>query len=290
MIPVYYPDAGRRFVLHWSTDDRRGRIALATSEASLQHLARRIFDDSPHAEIKALLEVELVAPSRKLCREVAEKERKREVDTFMHDVCCHVERVREAGKPLPPLFAKCEEYVVDPRDIDEDDETSVEDQMKARVENDPEHYSCAACTDSIRLVGITKEQLYDQYFERWCAEVNTTGYAPARVNPKQPQPAESRARLAGDDETLGAAVANFWDHSQGGHLASPDAAFGNDSLLFFYVEVRELGAMPYVSMLQAAREVEVAKRKAREERGARKHDDQKAEVIAKTIAFFGGSP
>lgn len=226
---VWNPISGRWFILHWWTDDDRGHLAFASTEESLRAVAKDVFTKEPHAKCKALLEIEAVAPSDRMSRMAAEHDLREAIQTFCYGVFAQLAEARDAGKALPPMFEPCGKY--------EPDEDGKDDDWERR-----NHYSCKkCCLNAIRLVGMTKGDLYAQFHEGWDL-VTRPPRRGASKGPKQHERAESNAVKASDGEPLWFAHANFGPHAGGVELHEVDLTEGEeyrpkglsgDTLFFF---------------------------------------------------------
>jgi hypothetical protein len=197
---VYNPSAGRTFMLHWWTEHDRGHVAFASTRQALLDVARGVFEMEPNAKTKAILEIEFVAPSDRMNQIAAKYDYQDRVESLFHDFMSRITEAASAGLAVPPPFYVCEKY--EPEEEAKEDDDWMEDC----------HYSCTNCTSKIRLVGMTKEDLYVNFYDDWSATKPHENY-PKRKG--QPSRVVSCARKASDDEPLWYARANF-GHHQGG--------------------------------------------------------------------------
>jgi hypothetical protein len=277
IIPVDYPFGGRRLLLRWWTEHERGHVVIAASESALLATARRVFHDNPDAEIKDALDVEIVAPSKRLEQLAAVCIRREEVFHFHYMVCVHVDAAGKAGFPLPSPFARCETF-------EPDDEESSPDSW-AR----DNHFGCRHCRSRVRLVGLTPEELFDRYAVNW-AEVRPGRAPDVRIRRNAGAMRHvSHAEPAGNDEPLWWARKNFGHHAGGVEFEEVDidagvttdhgytpACLTGDAMFFF----RRLGevAKDTRAKIEAALAVE---RKAHEEKYEKsvkeRHEDREKE-------------
>lgn len=282
--------SGRWLVLHWWTDDERGHLVFAKNEKSLRHLASAVFSKHTDAEVRAVLHIELVAPSDKMVALAREHDEIEKADTFFFEVTSQLRMILEAGKPLPPPFAICDRYV----SSDPDEEPTA-----SNVEG---HYDCVNCEYSF-VLGMTKRELYARYHERW----NKIFHKPQRpFKPSRPEPkrVESRAPKAADDEPLWFALANFGHHAGGVELHEVDLSdpsyrprcLSSEALFFFrLLDTDDLLMEELAAKVKDAadREREVCERRDAERKRAREAEE--AQRIEQVIAFFSdatchGSP
>ncbi len=271
---VYYPHGGRRFLLHWWTYDDRGHVILATTERSLQAVAARVFDENTDAEIKALCEIDIVAPPVLLCALASGHVLQARIFAFHREVIRYLRDAAEAGRPLPSPFAVCSDYLPD-------EEVGMDVTEWARST----HYSCTHCVDTIQLVGLTPLELYERYHMAWRKLHPEAEY----INPKL---VESRAPRALDNEPLWCACAEFGHHASGIVLNALDLDEAPsflrlfDRVLFFFRRVRDLEPATMQATLDALK-IAAEERRARLEQeriATRKCNDDA--VIEETIAFF----
>ncbi len=278
---VYYPSGGKMLLLHWWTYDDRGHVVLSPTEHSLRAAAEHIFDKHPDAEIKAYCEIEVVAPSARMCILAAEHTLRESIDSFHGEVVFRVREAIGAGRALPPQFTLCPGY----QPVEEqDDETGASQQWAAE-----RHYDCRHCRETIVLVGMTPAQLYARYHTAW-----------QKVHPKRehhdPKHVLSRATPAHDGEPMWIACADFGHHSSGVALDDVDleamelhrTAALSDRVLFFFRRGRDLDPTALQERLGQAK-AETAERRTRYELERRAQRDRETHNdIEATIAFFAG--
>jgi hypothetical protein len=277
MIPVDYPHGGRRLLLRWWTDHDRGHVIIAKSRNALLATACRVFHDNPDAEIKDALDVEIVAPSKRLEQLAVICIRREEVFNFHYMVCVHVDAAGKAGFSLPSPFARCETF-------ESGDEESSPDSW-AR----DNHFGCRHCRARVRLVGLTPEELFDRYAADW-AEVRPGRAPDVRVHRQAgAMRYVSHAEPARDDEPLWWVRKNFGHHAGGvefeevnidagvttDHGYTP-ACLTGDAMFFF----RRLGEVDQATRAGIDR-VLLAKKKASEEKYEKsvkeRHEDREKE-------------
>ena len=253
---VDYPLGGRRFLLHWWTQDDRGHVVIAESERSLLAASKRVFAENPDAEIKAMCEVEIVAPPDRFEKLAALCARQEAIGEFHFMTCSRLHDAHEAGLEIPPPFAFCEMF-------EKDDEDALPDSW-AR-EN---HYNCKHCKSRVRLVGMTPEELYAQHAEAWYAL-----HSDDRRNRSDSKKMKSRAARASDADADGLwyARSNFGHHAGGIELREvdlerdvylsdgvPTPSFTpscfTEQLMFFFKRLSELDRSKAEAILAAEKE------------------------------------
>ena len=270
-IRVYYPHGGRHFLLNWTTDHDRGHLLVARSEAALRHAFRAILVELP--EILALSEVEIVAPSRRLRFEAAEKAYLEEVDSFARQVSWRLRKVYDKRGRMPAPFLPCDRY--DSRYDDRGEELNVPIDV---------HYDCKNCVEGVRLIDFTKEWLHERFSERWRREISDEFLSWRDDDPKL---AVSLAREAHDDEPVMAVVGNYGHHEAGVHIGEPRFG-GCDPILFTFVLVRDPDPASYVAQVDALRaEREVAHERERDRR-VKEMSLEEDKEIENVCRFFGG--
>ncbi len=199
-LKVYNPIAGRWFILHWWTDHDRGHLTFAKTVDELRTSARSVFTKEPYAECKGIYEIEMVGPSEKMHRLSDKHDRIQTVDTFYYEIANRVGEVIKSGKKPPPPFEVCK--VFEPKDE--------EDQAKDEWAGE-RHYDCKNCDMKLKM-GMTRDELYTKYAERWQKANPPYKHKPS---PKVPQRSLSLAPPAADDEKLWFAYGNFGHHAGG---------------------------------------------------------------------------
>src|SRR5277367_1385392 len=228
---VYYPFGGRVLLLHWYTYEDRGHVVLAKSQRALRATAMTVFTENPNAEIKALCEIDVVAPSNRLEKIVTESVRLENIRSFHLEVSFCLDSVLEAGLALPFPFAECTEYK--PSDDFDADEWATK-----------RHYQCENCEARIRLEEFSPEAFYNRYAEAWRV------LYPQQTH-RDPRRGPSRAARASDDDELWFAEAMFGHHSSGVELKPINldeikesaGMFFSDRAMFFFKRVRELDSV-----------------------------------------------
>jgi len=276
---VYYPGGGRFLLLHWWTYDERGHVILAPTERSLRDVSVRVFARHPDAEIKDYCEVEIVAPSARLCALAAESAQHARVANFHEEIVHRMGAVLKAGKELPPPFERCTNY--EPEDPSEADGDQKEWEQST-------HYDCRHCRHTIRLVGMTPVELYDRYSELWRQAYPLREHA-------DPRRVLSRAVSASDDERIWCAVAAFGPHASGVSLNEVDMQDAvrcfpsslSDSALFFFRRRRVLDSTAMTTALEAAMAEHKARREQRERDERAEYERKVRQEIENTLWFFG---
>jgi len=274
-LPVYYPFGGRRCIMHWWTYDLRGHIAIARDERSLLAMAVSIFEEHPNAEIKAMTEIEIVGPSKKLEHMAAVSARGEAVLMFHHMICASMDDVLKDGRELPPPFARCEKYApqsyMNEKDIDEF--------TRER------HLFCENCYSRIVLVGMTPVEFHDRYADAWYARHPEHRFEKGVDRRRVP----SRATSARDDDaSIWYAAAQFGDHAPGIELrpVDPEAFRWEDNVLFFFKRLRELDVTKPSAVLRAAKEALEAERQRREDADKRARAEHERRQLDELVDFF----
>lgn len=272
---VRMPLGGRRLMLRWWTDDKRGHIVLARCRRAIEETAARIFAEDFDAKITHYEMIDLVAPSPRMQAAARESNRHDRIFKFHREIASAIETVMKAGHAIPGPFARCTEYAPD-------ESVDINEWARAR------HYGCDNCVDTLRLInGVTPESLYETYYDAWCAAQPA---GPHWCSRDLKGLYMSRAPVAQDGEPLRYAYADFGHHASGIELqtvsASDDAHAIHSDVLFFYrhlgqLKTGALTAMSKKAMADAARESD---RRAKERTEERDRTDQQR--IAATIAFF----
>jgi hypothetical protein len=283
---VYNPLAGRWFVLHWWTNSERGHLAFASTGEALKHVAAGIFKENPDAVVKAIIEIEVVAPTDRMS-EIAEKHDVREkADALYYDVFGRLAEARDAGKKLPPQFVKCAKY--EPHEGVDKDEWAAS-----------KHYGCNNCHNGICMVGMTKGDLYAKYHDEWVETYAKQRHVSRKGHPER---MPSKAEKAVDGEKLWFAHANFGHHAGGVELHEVDLSEGDpeeewtcrpkclttDTLFFFRLIDKVTGpiADDINATIKAAKAVAKEEDRQREAKRKKEHEEEVAQRVRSVIDFF----
>ena len=224
-LKVYYPYGGKHYMLHCHTNDTQGVVLLAKSKAALDLVANRFLLKNDDATIKSAWIIEMVSPSDELVETARLDQIKSDIYLFKMDVTFRLKSLMDSGKSLPTQFEECISYESYSEDSDyTPDEWSIE-----------KHYGCKNCSDKIRFVKLTAEDLYYKYNKSW-----------REIFPHLPYKNKllrvSQAVKANDGE-------KFWCAIGGGvTLNAVDAAIINlnlDDTLFYYRQIEELNIDSY---------------------------------------------
>lgn len=285
---VYYPGGGKLLLLHWWTYDERGHVVLAPTERDLQAIAKRVFDEHTDAEIRAYCEIDVVAPSARLCALAVAHTLRENIESFHLEVLLPMREALSEGKELPAPFARCASY--EPYEPEENPSPEHEEWLRST------HYGCRNCRETVQLVGMTPAELYARYHAAW-RETH-----PVREHNDRKR-VVSRAPAALDDEPLWAACADFGHHASGivlgaidldedpsctinGQPSSSRPAALSDRVLFFFRRGVDRDPGIFQAMLDQAK-VAAEKRQTdwSDEQGAERERETR-ERIDGTIAFF----
>lgn len=277
-LKVYYPHGGPHFLLYWWTYNERGHVILSRTEGGIEPAIMRVSKEHTDAEIRAFMEIDIVAPSKAQCELAAAFALKDRIAAFHHEVIWRLREVIKSKKPLPSQFVLCTKYETDEDDAVNKDEWANET-----------HYSCKNCYETIRLVDMTKEELYAKYHEAWEKLFPLKRY----VDPKR---VLSRATPAKDDEELYFADAVFGHHCSGIELNPVDRTISladywpahlTSHLLFLFRKTRDLDAKKFQSILERQQRAREDFRKQTEKaRVARQKKEERAQIEA-VLSFFG---
>lgn len=263
--------AGRFFLLHWWTYNERGHIVLARRPASILAAFERILEDHPDAEVRAYMKVKVVGPSNRLCVLGERADRNKEVMRFRCEVWSQLYEARKRGLELPKQFTTCELYEPDPDD---------EHTEWARER----HFGCRNCHDTIRLEGMTLDELYDQHIVGW-----------RKIHPDYPHDdrrVESPAPPAGDDEPFWYARANLGNHSGGIELKEVDFEtaeyFPPEDVLFFFRPFASLDTAWFNELLKIAQKSHEEESERMEAVRLELREEEEKREAEQTVAFFRG--
>lgn len=275
-LKVYYPHGGHHFLLHWWTYNERGHVVLARTEGSVYSTATSVFRKHSDAEVRAYSEVEIVAPSALMCKRAAEFDLQESISSFHQQIVYRLNDVVKGGKELPLQFEMCEAF--EPKDLDG---------APCDWANET-HYSCKNCTDKIKMIGMTKEELHAKYSSTW------KKLSPSKIYIDKNK-VLSRAAPAKDNEELHYAKAEFGHHSSGieldrMNLSKFDPTYRPEYLtgrvIFFYRKVRDLDAAPLQLMLDQQRQAIQERKAIGERQRIAKREQDKRNDIELTLSLF----
>jgi hypothetical protein len=274
-VRVYYPHGGHHFCLRWWTDDDRGHVVLARTERSLLAAAKRVFDAHPDAEIRGYSEIDIVAPPKRLEALIVEEKRRERVRFFHLEVACRVRELADAGRDLPPMFARCTKY--EPKDASDA-------QHEVYTER---HYDCRHCIEGICLVGVTPDEFCERYYATW-----TATQALVKPTPQQSKRLPSRAPRTRDAPHLHYAYPMFGPHSSGVEF---DKIVGkrtpsHDEVLFFFRTLRSPDLAPLEALRAEAKARDEERRAIRVQESAAKDARDRERRFNATLAVFGAAP
>lgn len=271
-LKVYYPHGGHHFLLHWWSYNERGHIILARTQDGIISTAKSVFKKHTDAEIKAYIEIDIVAPSELMHKQAKEAAIQERIDSLYFEVIHRLRFAIASGKNLPKQFAICTKYNPGKHDRGRKEST------------DTEHYSCKSCSNRIKLArGMTKEKLYNQYNDEWSKAFPVKQY----TNPKH---VLSCAEPVQDTKGLYFVEGCFGHHCTGLVLEKAKErdfppSYLNDPL-FFYHKIRELDSTDIQSMLENQKlMLENFRKTQAEARNLRLEEDKRLD-IEKTISVF----
>lgn len=267
---VYYPLGGKKFLLHWWSYYERGNIILSDSEQSLDVVARKVFHEHPDAEIKGFYEIEIVAPTERMQEFRKTNDLDKTISMFHSEMVFRLKDLVKAGHGLPSGFEICPGF-------------KPEEGVESSNWDEEYHFNCLNCTDTIKLVDMTKKDLYDKYYEDWEKVFPHKGW----IDPKL---VNNRANLAKNESNLFEAVANFGHHSSGIDLVEIDfeniESYLNDRILFFFHRIREIDSSELQKVLTESNLAMKKENEEREENRIKEYEREDKEKIDAVIAFF----
>ncbi len=274
ILKVYYPLGGRTFLLHWYTNHDRGHVVLSRTEKGLRATADRVFEENPDAEIKDLLEIDVVGPSKKLIKRAEKAAADTAIREFYEEVTYRLIEAVKAGHKLPAPFEPCSKY-----EPDEEDEIELNDWA---IES---HYMCRHCKSGIKLVAATPSALYERYHGPWAAKHPRPQHEPRGRVP-------SRAEPWDDKPILWYASADFGHHAKGVTLNEVNLeddfmpGYFSDRLMFFFVHIRALDPQPFRDRLEEHAEMAEIRQAQREEARRIEFEKEKEDQNNDILALF----
>lgn len=280
-LKVYYPYAGKHWILHWSTHQEQGHLALASSMESILYLAYSIinhYHSHESFEIKSLSRIEMVSPSSQMCRLAAEDQHREDVNSFVRDVCFKLKEATD-GKEIqfPSEFMTCDQFEFE---IDVDYQPSSDD-LKY-------HHACSNCFATIRLKNLSPEEFYQKYYHLWEKEFPSTTFPRA---PGSPTAKYSQAPAAEDDEVIWQAFPDFGHHCGGAVLQKVDYSDIPECrsfpiVLFYYRPLGELDISALQNHLEQVRTAYKQKQAEKKQINKQLHVSDNEKRIQKILDFF----
>jgi hypothetical protein len=287
--PVHYPLGGKMLLMQWWTNNERGHVVLAQSERVMHETARSVFKKHPGAEIYTYLEIDIVAPSKKLCELYTKFDYQDKVNSFENEITWRLKELVAANKELPSQFKICDRY-----ESTEDPETYGVDSNSVREWKEEIHANCKNCNSKF-ILGMSKEAFYDKHGERW-HEADARSVKARNYNAARDKRLPSKAEQASDDELLWCATANFGHHSKGIHLVEVDKETPTDfnckplylseAALFFYRKLSELDSSSLKEILDDEFRISREKRKADEDFSNNRRQRETENRFNQLIDFF----
>lgn len=275
-LKVYLPMAGRLFLVEWWTHEGQYHVILTKSEEKAIFLAKKLFANNRDSRVDAYWEIELAAPPTQLCESAAKAVRAQYVHDFLRDISFLLFDLEEAGKPLPALFVKCDNYQTPYARDDESVEYT-----------NNEHWDCTNCIGSFKLANMTGDQFYDTYFTKWqAAHPVKYSYNNKYVN-KNPIPKYSQAPTATDVTDLWMVTTDFGCHSHGVDLLQldPNRVYIKPALFYFKI-VRQLDITPVQNIIDTLKAEKKQQDVERSSALKKEREREKQKEIELTLAFF----
>lgn len=288
-LKVYYPFGGRHFILRWYNYNRQHSIILARSVEQIQLILSTILDKNFDILIKEGYEINIVAPPISLCEKATILANRELVNQFMREVCFFMKNnVMDKNQQMPSLFMPCNSWSPKKYFYTDDNGSEVEYISNNYEEDDPDHYDCANCELCVKVIGITPDELYDEYHDSWNKTYDTINPRTIISNNNQkiyPKAMYSKALTALSEEDLMFANTDFGPHRNGVCLDKV-CPKNIDDILFYFYPVSEIDTTKFVDM--AAQAYSEEKKRSSENKFSLQKEKQKKEqnLTEKLIALF----
>lgn len=209
-LKVFYPFGGEHYLLRWWTHGMQHQLIVAKSKSQAEGMFKSALDNHSDGVAKEFLRVDIVSPTKEQCEEYSEARFKQEVGSWKCNYLWIAKDYYEKYNKLPGKMEFCTNYKSEDVDITEAD--------------DKTHYDCVNCSEKIRLVSSSFEELYLKDIEKYS---NTWARKPDRrmLKSKAPYPDTSKP--------IYAVGQSFGHHCTGILLEAGISAFPNEALFFY---------------------------------------------------------
>lgn len=274
-LKVLYREGGRHFILSYYTHEDQNKLIIAKLEQALLHTAKLAFERHDYVEPKELLEIDIVAPNEQICLNAVKAFKKEYIETFLRGhIAPKLDMLVKNSMPLPKQFTVCKKYNPSNEGLTDEEWLSRCDSTNDRVY----HFDCLDCFCGYTLVGISEEELFDQYSPNSYFNIkkyhdlsfpidNNYGYSIA--NPSNPNKDLFLAK----------------DFSYGIDLCLHENVM-IDSCFFYYHLIRELDIAPYVAIVAESEISRKEKRLQKETRQQELYKQKELSDLKKFISVF----
>ncbi len=266
-LKVYYPYGGKHIITLWWTHNEQNHIAIARSQSAMDIMIRRFMDKYEDCTVKESYEVEIVAPSVKLCIVATDNKLQQEIDNFSNVVAETMFQVWKSGYKLPSLFSLCTKW-----EYKYPDST-----YQSSEEDDVEHFCCKNCHRRIRLTSLTPDQLYNIYHDRWAETDSRKSFNDKSLY--------SNAEPAGDDEEIWGAYPDFGHHNYG--ITLSEVRIDNtEPILFYFRKLNTLSILEYQKLQEEKKKQKIEARKLWEKKRMASIKEAENRMIEKVLSIF----
>lgn len=247
-LKVYYPHAGKHFLLKWHSYDEQNKIVLTKNQTSLFHTAKAIFNKAlreKRQEVKIIeaMEIETVSLPDSVVEQVIEQVIDTNSRCFRGQLSAFFGQAKKAGMELPEFCKPCNNYVSEYKDgIDKE-----------------YHFDCKNCDDGF-VYSMPTIDMYHKFYEQFEKEQSKSWTLPKK-NYGIPSKQISVAPKATSEDTIFAALTRFGDHGRGVSIEEVDQKEPYQSLydcaLFFFTKISDIDVSELISMLQNAKNEQI---------------------------------
>lgn len=277
-LKVFFPESGTIFVCRWWTYSRQHSVILARSEDTIKRMLASVYAKCSDANVDQIFEVELVAPSALMCQKASEYMRLKHVQEFLDEVTIELHSMLKHNLSIPHHFTPCDKW--EPSYLEEGEVQEKVDEYELEW-----HPDCHYCSHGFKLTNLSPEQFYDCYHVQW-----SKVFARNIVNKSSERyvACYSKARIAGDDEKIGAATSNLGPHTGGVCLEELELELATSycDALFYFKMLRELDIVPFQTILDNLQKADAIEREIKRESQDRLDKEKKLERASKVLSIF----
>jgi hypothetical protein len=269
-LKVIYPHGGKHYLLHWYEHWEGNHLIIGRSIASVDKTFQRVLDKHI-VEIKAFLQVNIVAPSEEQCKKHAKAALQSDVQLFWE---IFVDRAldyhKETGK-LPSKLKWCQNY----------SDKWVDEESLPDPEKEKEHYSCSNCNRRIAPAdGIDIEEIYLLNREKYLAKYNSMAHQGAAT-------VKSLALLPDTSLLTYVISSDFGHHSPGLIIGkNADDLLHFERVMFFYQSPQSLDYSQFEASCKAKEEAIEREQKELKRENEVRRKAYREESFRELLEFF----
>lgn len=265
-LKVYYPFGGKHIITIWWTRNEQNHIAIARNLSAMDFMLNCFMDKYPDCTVKESYEVEMVAPSDKLCSMATSLKYMEDVRGFFEEFTHTMYEAWKEGYILPSIFNICNNW------------SCVYDDSSLSESKDKEHIHCKNCNRKITLNSITKEQFYEYYYSKWISLFSPRAFRDKNAT-------YSLAEQAKDDEVIWGAYTNDGYHNSGVTISKVFQS-NTEAILFYFRKLNNLSTLGYQKLQKEKEKQRIEARKLWEKEHLANIAAHKKQSIEKALSIF----